>query len=304
MLLGTVTVTEALAARFDAFYRLMEPYAAPEDCSLALRGLRTLPVRLRQHERSALEIATWLEGHPEVDQVLHPALPSHPEHHLWRRDFTGSSGLFGFTLKREPSPERLAACINSLKLFGIGFSWGGFQSLVTAGRPPRTLPSRYEGRTIIRLAIGSGGSRRFAAGSGGGAGSARSLIGFDCEGRCCRIRGTLWNELFFYPWNPVPPAHHWPCGNRDEPEEQDSRGKRRTTGQARPPALPVLHLRILGHPVGFRAPGAQVPGPAAFGAERTGGGGFPGDRFAADGTGADDHGHEYREGNPSSTLLA
>jgi cystathionine beta-lyase len=154
VLLGTVTVTEALAARFDAFYRMMEPYAAPEDCSLALRGLRTLPVRLRQHERGALEIATWLEGHPRVDQVLHPALPSHPEHHLWRRDFQGSSGLFGFTLKREPSPERLAACINSLKLFGIGFSWGGFQSLVTAGRPPRSLPSRYDGRTIIRLAIG------------------------------------------------------------------------------------------------------------------------------------------------------
>jgi cystathionine beta-lyase len=154
VLLGTVTVAEPLAEAFDAFYRAMEPAAGPDDCYLALRGLRTLPVRLRQHERSALAIATWLEGHPLVDQVLHPALPSHPEHHLWKRDFTGSSGLFGFTLKREPAPDRLAACINALKLFGIGFSWGGYQSLVTAGTYARQLPSRYAGRTIIRLSIG------------------------------------------------------------------------------------------------------------------------------------------------------
>ena len=154
VLLGTVTVTEALAQRFDAFYRTMELFAAPEDCALALRGLRTLPVRLRQHESSALAIARWLEGLEPVDQVLHPALPSHPEHHLWKRDFLGSSGLFGFTFKEELSPERLAAFINALKLFGIGYSWGGYKSLVTAGRYRRSLPSRYAGRTIIRLAIG------------------------------------------------------------------------------------------------------------------------------------------------------
>jgi cystathionine beta-lyase len=154
VLAGTVTVTEALAGRFDAFYRTMEPHAAPEDCYLALRGLRTLPVRLRQHGQSALELAQWLERQEPVDQVLHPALPGHPEHHLWRRDFLGSSGLFAFTLKEEPAPERLAAFIDGLRLFGIGYSWGGYKSLVTAGRHLRSHPSRYHGRTIIRLSIG------------------------------------------------------------------------------------------------------------------------------------------------------
>jgi len=154
VLLGAVTVTPALAGRFDAFYRVMELFAAPEDCRLALRGLRTLPVRLRQHGQSALEIAQWLSGHDLVDQVLHPALPGHPEHHLWRRDFQGASGLFGFTFRAEYPPDRLAAFVNALELFGIGYSWGGYKSLVTAGRYQRSLPSRYEGRTIIRLSIG------------------------------------------------------------------------------------------------------------------------------------------------------
>ena len=154
VLLGVVTVTAELAGRFDAFYRVMELFAAPEDCYLALRGLKTLPVRLRQHGQSALELAGWLAGHGLVDQVLHPALPGHPEHHLWRRDFLGASGLFGFTFREEYAADRLAAFINALELFGIGYSWGGFKSLVTAGQYRRPLPSRYDGRTIVRLSIG------------------------------------------------------------------------------------------------------------------------------------------------------
>jgi cysteine-S-conjugate beta-lyase len=154
VLLGTVTATEACAEALELHYRTTETFASPEDCYLALRGLKTLPVRLKQHERSALELARWLEAQEGVDQVIHPALPSHPEHALWKRDFSGSSGLFSFTLRREPAPERLAAFIDGLALFGIGYSWGGFKSLVTAGRCARTLPSRYAGRTLVRLSVG------------------------------------------------------------------------------------------------------------------------------------------------------
>jgi cystathionine beta-lyase len=154
VLLGTVTVSERHASELDRYCRTTESFASPEDCYLALRGLKSLAVRLRQHERSALEIARWLERSELVDQVIHPALPSHPEHARWERDFTGSSGLFSFTLKEEPSQEQLAAFIDGLELFGIGYSWGGFQSLITAGRYARRLPSRYAGRTIVRLSVG------------------------------------------------------------------------------------------------------------------------------------------------------
>lgn len=154
VLLGAVTVTEALAPALDRYCRITEAFAAPEDCALALRGLRTLPVRLERHARSALELARWLETVPAVGEVLHPALPSHPQHALWRRDFTGASGLFSFTLREEPPEERLAAFVDGLRLFGIGYSWGGFQSLVTAGKVSRRLPSRHAGKAVIRLSVG------------------------------------------------------------------------------------------------------------------------------------------------------
>ncbi|HWQ08595.1 MAG TPA: cystathionine beta-lyase [Holophaga sp.] len=154
VLLGTVTAQADCARELEDYYRISELFAAPEDCHLALRGLRTLPVRLRQHEQSALRLARWLAGHDQVDQVLHPALPSHPEHDLWKRDFRGSSGLFAFTLKREPEEERLAAFMNSLECFGMGFSWGGFKSLANIAHIQRSLPSRYADRTLVRLSIG------------------------------------------------------------------------------------------------------------------------------------------------------
>src|SRR6201981_2963986 len=95
---------------------------------VAIRGSRTLAVRLAQHQRSGLEMARWLAARPEVIRVLHPALESCPGHAIWKRDFTGASSLFSIVLK--PMPDKAAhAFINALTLFGIGASWGGFESL-------------------------------------------------------------------------------------------------------------------------------------------------------------------------------
>lgn len=103
--------------------------ASPDDCFLALRGLRTLGVRMKQHETSALAVAQWLEKRPEVQRVLYPALTGDPGHALWKRDFTGASGLFGIELKPCSKPA-LAAMLDHYTHFGLGYSWGGFESLV------------------------------------------------------------------------------------------------------------------------------------------------------------------------------
>ena len=154
VLAGTVSVGDRYAEKFADFYKLLEIYTPAEECYLALRGLHSLATRLKQHEQSALILAKWLQSQSPVDEVLHPALPEHPEHHLWKRDFRGSSGLFAFTLKNDYSQVELASFIDSLSLFRLGYSWGGFQSLLTAGKATRTTPSRYKDKTIIRLNIG------------------------------------------------------------------------------------------------------------------------------------------------------
>lgn len=100
-----------------------------DDAYVALRGLRTLQTRLKQHEASGYLVAKWLEDRPEVAQVLHPGLESHPDHALWKRDFTGANGLFSIVLK-ETSEQALDAFLEAMKLFGMGFSWGGFESLL------------------------------------------------------------------------------------------------------------------------------------------------------------------------------
>jgi len=101
----------------------------PDDAYSALRGLRSLHTRLNQHEAGGLAVAQWLESRPEIDTVLHPALESHPEHSLWARDFTGSNGLFSFIFK-ELSTDQLDRFLEAMTLFGMGFSWGGFESLL------------------------------------------------------------------------------------------------------------------------------------------------------------------------------
>lgn len=154
VLLGTVTVNQQYADTFDRFYQVMETFASPQDCYLALRGLRTLEVRLQRHSHSAIKIAEWLQQHKLVEQVLHPALPNHPQHQLWQRDFSGSSGLFAFLFKKEYTEGDIGKFINMLQHFGIGYSWGGFKSLITAGTYQRSTVSDYAGRTVIRLSIG------------------------------------------------------------------------------------------------------------------------------------------------------
>jgi cystathionine beta-lyase len=133
--LGAVSVKDAkLAKRVDDVVEDFGWYASPDDAYLCLRGLRTLPVRLAEHQRSALRVAQWLETQPEVARVLYPALPSSPDHALWKRDFTGASGLMGVELK--PGSRAAAeAFLDTLELFGVGFSWGGFESLATYEDP-------------------------------------------------------------------------------------------------------------------------------------------------------------------------
>lgn len=128
---------------------------SPDDVFLAARGLRTLPVRIGQHGRTALALAEWLEGLPQVRAVLHPGLPSHPDHALWKRDFKGASGLFSIILDTA-SMERAVAFVEDLRLFGLGFSWGGFESLVLIGVPAhaRTATAWNEDGILVRLYAG------------------------------------------------------------------------------------------------------------------------------------------------------
>jgi cystathionine beta-lyase len=157
ILIGSVTVnSEADWQTLHAGSRALGQYASPDDCWLTLRGMRTMGVRLEQQERSGLEVARWMAGRPEVARVLHPALPGAPGHDLWKRDFTGACSLFGVEFKPEYSVESTHAFVEALALFGIGASWGGFESLAlpTTGFVSRTAASsRFDG-PLVRLHIG------------------------------------------------------------------------------------------------------------------------------------------------------
>jgi cystathionine beta-lyase len=155
VMLGSVTAAPGHFAKLrDTSFQLGQ-IASPDDAWLGSRGLRTMGVRLAQHQASALRIAHWLKTRPEVAAVLHPALPDCPGHHLFARDFKGSSGLFSFVLNGGGEAER-AALIDTLELFGIGYSWGGFESLaipVDVDRI-RTVAKRDYPGPIVRLQIG------------------------------------------------------------------------------------------------------------------------------------------------------
>jgi cysteine-S-conjugate beta-lyase len=154
VMIGSVTTTGKYWTRLRQTAQQLGQVVSPDDAYLAARGLRTLSVRMKAHEASALRIAQWLAARPEVEQVLHPALADCPGHEIWKRDFTGSAGLFSFALKG--SKAKAAAFVDALTLFGIGYSWGGFESLAIPVYPEKcrsAVPWDKE-RSLIRLQIG------------------------------------------------------------------------------------------------------------------------------------------------------
>jgi cystathionine beta-lyase len=154
LLLGSVSVnSDAAMKHVGKIYRLLGLSVSPDDCSLALRGLQTLGVRLAQLERSALEVAQWLKARPEIALVLHPALPDCPGHDIWKRDFTGSASVFSIVFKQGWTPDRITRFVDNLKLFKIGYSWGGVTSLVMAYESLNRANRNY-GRQLVRLNIG------------------------------------------------------------------------------------------------------------------------------------------------------
>ncbi len=154
-MLGAMTANERAAGRIEAIHTDFGLCPGPEDCFLGLRGLRTMGVRLERHQQAGLDIARWLSARPEVSRVLHPALPEHPGHAIWQRDYTGASGLFSVILQPAPQ-DAVAAMLDGLRLFGLGYSWGGFESLVVPFDPsPYRSATRWEAEgPALRFHIG------------------------------------------------------------------------------------------------------------------------------------------------------
>jgi cystathionine beta-lyase len=152
-LLGTVAAKSDNLTKLERVHGNIGFSVGPDDVFLALRGLRTMPTRMKQHQQAALDIAAWLEGMSFVRKVFYPALPGAPAHDLWQRDFTGAGGLFSVEL--EPcSEEQLAAMLDNMRLFGMGYSWGGFESLIVPCKIVRTAkPFETDGQ-MLRLNIG------------------------------------------------------------------------------------------------------------------------------------------------------
>lgn len=154
LLLGTISVnSDAARERIADTHRLLGMAVSPDDCALALRGLKTLGVRLEHLERSTLAVATWLRGRTEVARVLHPAFPECPGHDVWKRDFTGSASIFSIVFSESWTAEQVTAFVERLRLFKIGYSWGGVTSLAMTYPILRRVRRLYEHR-LVRLNIG------------------------------------------------------------------------------------------------------------------------------------------------------
>jgi cysteine-S-conjugate beta-lyase len=154
VMIGSVTTTKPHWSKLRQTAQQLGQIVSPDDAYLASRGLRTLAVRMKAHESSALKIAHWLKSRPEVEAVLHPALPDCPGHEIWKRDFTGSAGLFSIVLNGGHASA--VAFVDALELFGIGYSWGGFESLALPVHPEscRSEVPWDKDRSLVRLQIG------------------------------------------------------------------------------------------------------------------------------------------------------
>jgi cystathionine beta-lyase len=155
MLGGIVTNDPAAHETVRTCALMLGQFASPDDCWLALRGARTMAVRMARQMASALTVAEWLRGRPEVAQVLYPALPGAPGHDIWRRDFSGAASLFGIELQPDIGAAAVDAMVDRLELFGIGASWGGYESLALPSAVSRSAANlrRFAGR-LVRLHIG------------------------------------------------------------------------------------------------------------------------------------------------------
>lgn len=155
VLMGAVVVREELWPQVHQAVRQQGLCVGSDDAWLILRGMRTLGVRMKAHEQSGLAVARWLGQRPEVARVLHPALDSHPQHHLWKRDFMGANGLFGFELKQHATQAQLDALCDSRRHFRLGFSWGGFESLILSANISHLRTARpWNGGSLVRLHVG------------------------------------------------------------------------------------------------------------------------------------------------------
>jgi len=154
LVIGTVTGNEASWPALRNAFHQFGMTTSPDDCWLALRGLRSLAARLDRHRANAERLIAWLRRQPEVERVLYPALPDDPGHALWRRDFTGASGLFGVMLRASCTERGLQALVDGLQRFGLGYSWGGYESLLLPVWPERRTGSFVASGPMFRIAAG------------------------------------------------------------------------------------------------------------------------------------------------------
>ncbi len=155
VMIGTITCNEATLEQIKASAQTFGACSGPDDVYLALRGLRTMGVRMPRHYENGVKIAKWLQDRPEVIRVMHPALPQDPGHEIWKRDFSGASGLFGFVLASD-DPNKAAAMIDGLRHYGLGSSWGGYESLLVPASPEksRTATDWAPGGFTVRIHVG------------------------------------------------------------------------------------------------------------------------------------------------------